>query len=596
MPCLVYQPEGVRSPRSFQLYKKVTSIGASEENDIHLEISDISETHALIHFDGKGFNIQQAGRKCDMLVNGKKRRKSRLSHRDELQIGPAMLTFYLYDEPIEAEDSVSNEQLEAYQKLYAFSRELSGNYKVSDLLESLMDHIIALSQADKGFLILVEGGELEIKVARNMQRETIFNGEGQISDSIINKVIQTKTAVIVSDALNDKEFNSSRSVMSLKLCSVMCVPLLERGTLMGVLYVGNDNVVNLFERKHLDHLSVFAAQASLIISHAILVNDLQLLNSKLEGQIEEMRFGSIIGTCSAMRDVFHKVEKVATTDVTVLIQGETGTGKELIAKELHNRSRRSKGAFITINCGAIPENLLESELFGHVRGAFTGAISTRSGKFQLADGGTLFLDEIGEMPVNLQVKLLRVLQEREVMKVGGTRSEHVDIRIVAATHRDLDVLVKEGSFREDLFYRLNVVNIVLPPLRDRGDDIILIARYLLQKFCKEFNVASKGISPEGAVAMRKYSWPGNIRQLENRLKKASILSDKAMLSPEDLDMLPELLTEIQPLSVAKEEFQRRYINEVLELNGGNRTKTARDLGVDPRTIFRHLEKESERDE
>jgi len=297
-----------------------------------------------------------------------------------------------------------------------------------------------------------------------------------------------------------------------------------------------------------------------------------------------------------MRSVFRKVEKVAATDVTVLIQGETGTGKELIAKELHSRSPRSEGPFVTINCGAIPENLLESELFGHVKGAFTGATATKPGKFQLADSGTLFLDEVGEMPLNLQVKLLRVLQEREVTKVGGTRPDYVDIRVVAATNRDLEEAVKEGEFREDLLYRINVVTLHLPPLKERGEDVILIANYLLDKYCEEFGVAEKSISREAAVAMRKYAWPGNIRQLENRLKKAAILSDKAMISPEDLDLLPEVLTDIQNLSDAKKAFQRRYINEVLELNDGNRTKTARDLGVDPRTIFRHLEKEAERKE
>jgi len=294
-----------------------------------------------------------------------------------------------------------------------------------------------------------------------------------------------------------------------------------------------------------------------------------------------------------MREVYRKVEKVAAADVTVLIQGETGTGKELIAKELHNRSPRRNGPFITINCGAIPENLLESELFGHVRGAFTGATNTKPGKFQLADGGTLFLDEIGEMPLNLQVKLLRVLQEREVTKVGGTKPDIVDIRVVAATNKDIETAVANGEFREDLLYRINVVALHLPPLRARGDDIVLIATYLIEKYCKEFNVKSKGLSREVAIAMKKYAWPGNIRQLENRLKKAAILSDKAMISPEDLDLIPEVLNPILPLAAAKDEFQRRYINEVLELNNGNRTKTARDLGVDPRTIFRHLEKEAD---
>ncbi len=581
--------------RLYPLYKKVTSLGAGEENDIQFDDRELEETHALIHFDGMGFYVEPVSRKAVVDVNGRRvKKRTRLAHRDVLSLKEVESTFLLYDEPAQRDEDITAEQLEAYEKLHSFSRELATKYKVPDLLNSLMDHIISLTNADKGFLILVEGGSLEVKVARNMKRETVLNAEGQISDSIVEKVIRTKESVIVSDALNDNEFASSLSVINLKLCSVMCVPLLDRGTLLGLLYVGNDNVVNLFNRKHLGLLQVFAGQASLIVANALLVNDLQLRNATLQEQIAGIRFGSIIGNCFAMREVYRRVEKIAPTDVTVMIEGQTGTGKELIAHEIHLRSGRAKGPFVVINCGAIPENLLESELFGHVKGAFTGAIQTRMGKFQQADGGSLFLDEIGEMPINLQVKLLRVLQEREVTKVGGNRSDLVDIRVIAATNKDLEAAVRNGEFREDLFYRLNVVALHLPPLAERGDDVLLIATFLLEKFCKDYGIVPKGISREAAVAMKKYQWPGNIRQLENRLKKAAILSDTALISPEDLDLMPEVLQPILPLAEAKEEFQRRYINEVLELNNGNRTKTARDLGVDPRTIFRHLEKESGR--
>ena len=336
-------------------------------------------------------------------------------------------------------------------------------------------------------LILLESETFVVKVARNLNRERIEDAVSQVSDSIIAKVVKSKAPLIVSDAVNDAQFNSSESVLNLNLCSVMCVPLMERGSLIGLIYVGNDNVVDLFTQEDLDSLTVFAAQASLIVANALLVNELQLNNANLSEQLEEMRFGEIIGTSDAMKEVFRRVEKVAGTDVSVLVQGETGTGKELIAREIHNRSERRKGPFITINCGAIPENLLESELFGHVRGAFTGATANKPGKFHLADKGTIFLDELGEMPLNLQVKLLRVLQERVVTRVGDTRPQSVDIRVVAATNRDLAKEVSEGLFREDLFYRLNVVTLNLPPLRKRGGDVILIANYLLAKYCKQFD-------------------------------------------------------------------------------------------------------------
>jgi transcriptional regulator with PAS, ATPase and Fis domain len=274
----------------------------------------------------------------------------------------------------------------------------------------------------------------------------------------------------------------------------------------------------------------------------------------------------------------------------VLISGETGTGKELVARRIHNLSPRAKGPFVTINCGAIPENLLESELFGHVKGSFTGAVATRNGKFQAADGGTLFLDEIGELPLHLQVKLLRALQERTVTKVGDTKSETVDIRVLSASNRELEKEIKQGNFREDLFYRINVVNLHLPALRDRGEDIGAIAKYLLSKYAEEFSAKVKGFAPAAMIAMRKYHWPGNIREVENKLKQAVVLADKIHVNAEDLDIRPADFEPVMPLAQAKEDFQKSYINEILARNNGNRTKTARDLGVDPRTIFRHLEK------
>jgi transcriptional regulator with PAS, ATPase and Fis domain len=235
-----------------------------------------------------------------------------------------------------------------------------------------------------------------------------------------------------------------------------------------------------------------------------------------------------------MQAVYRKVEKIAPTDISVLITGETGTGKELIAREIHTRSPRAGKPFVTINCGAIPENLLESELFGHVKGAFTGAIANKQGKFQAADGGTLFLDEVGEMPLELQVKLLRAIQERVVVRVGDTRSESVDIRILTATNRDLEKEIAGGRFREDLYYRLNVVNLQLPPLRARGEDVIVIARYLLSRYTREFDAKVKGFSPNATVALRKHAWPGNIRELENRIKKAIVLAESTVIGPDDL--------------------------------------------------------------
>ena len=315
-------------------------------------------------------------------------------------------------------------------------------------------------------------------------------------------------------------------------------------------------------------------------------------NRALKEQIKkEHQFETILAKSPQMQDVFKTISKIADYKTTVLISGESGVGKELVARAIHARSARKSGPFVAINCGAIPESLLESELFGHKKGAFTDASSDRRGLFEEAHEGTLLLDEIGELPLNLQVKLLRALQERIVFRVGDSKPEKVDIRVVAATNRVLEEEIRAGRFREDLYYRLNVVNVHLPPLRDRGEDILVIARYLLSRYTQEFRAPIKGFSPNCVIAMRKYPWPGNIRQLENHIKKAVVLADKTLLGPEDLGITPDVLPAILPLTEAREKWQRDYINEILELNNGNRTKTARDLGVDPRTIFRHLEKE-----
>jgi transcriptional regulator with GAF, ATPase, and Fis domain len=577
----------------YHLYKKITSVGSSPDNDVVIPDPLIPDSFAHIHFDGQTYNLATISRKSEVIVNGKKRKKHKLAHGDKLVIGGAELQFALIDEapPKEVEAAETMSDLDAYGRLFEFSSRLMQRHTLDELLDELMDAVIEITSADKGFLILLEGDELAVKVARNLKRENIADAVSQLSDSIVAKAIKTQRPVIVSDAMNDDEFASAKSVMKLKLSSVICVPLLEKGRLLGLIYVGNDSIAHLFVDETMRVLTVFAAQASLIIANALLMRELVIDNQKLSSALESLRFGEIVGSSKAMQEVFRKVDKVAGTDISVLITGETGTGKELIAREIHTRSPRAKRPFITINCGAIPENLLESELFGHVRGAFTGAVSNRPGKFQAADGGTLFLDEIGEMPLALQVKILRALQERAVVRVGDTRPEAVDIRILAATNRDLEVEINEGRFREDLYYRLNVVNLHLPPLRDRGDDVLVIARYLLSRYAKEYDSKVKGLSPNAAVAIRKYNWPGNIREMENRIKKALVLADSTMLGPDDLELTADTLPAILPLADAKEKFQRQYINEILALNNGNRTKTARDLGVDPRTIFRHLERE-----
>ena len=592
MPSLRLTAPG-HPPTVYNLYKKITSLGSGPDNDIVLPDPLVVDGFA-VHFDGQMYTVL-APKKAEFVVNGKKRGKHKLTHDDRLMLGSCELKFAMIDEaaPLEEEAAETIAELDAYTKLYEFSERLIHQRDLAELLDALMDAVIEITNADKGFLVLLEGDTIDVKVARNLNRENIADAVSQLSDSIIAKVVRSRKPVIVSDAMRDDEFSAAKSVMQLKVSSVICVPLLDRGRLLGLIYVGNDSIRDLFQQDTLRILTVFSSQASLIVANALLLNELRIDNKRLSDRLEQYRFGEIVGTSPPMQQVFRKVEKIAATDISVLITGETGTGKELIAREIHNRSPRAGKPFVTINCGAIPENLLESELFGHVKGAFTGAVANKQGKFQAADGGTLFLDEIGEMPVGLQVKILRALQERVVYRVGDTRPETCDIRILAATNRDLDKEIAAGRFREDLYYRLNVVNVELPPLRQRGEDVLVIARYLLSRYAREYDVKVKGLSPNAAVAIRKHAWPGNIRELENRIKKAIVLCESSVIGPDDLGLTGDVLPQILTLAEAKDKFQRDYINEVLALNNGNRTKTARDLGVDPRTVFRHLEKESD---
>jgi transcriptional regulator with GAF, ATPase, and Fis domain len=577
--------------RQVRLVKRVTSIGTDPQNDVTLDDTTLPATALHIHFDGRDFNAA-SHEGVDMSVNGKRKIACRLTPGDVIRVASTEMAFSAAETAASASPGAPpGNQLEAMRGLVGFSERLLAATDLGALLEELLDALVTATHADKGFLILLEGGELSVRAARNLARENIEDAVARVSDSIVQRVALTKKALVVADALHDTQWSGSSSVVNLKLCSVLCAPLMEKGEVFGVIYLGNDNVVNLFTEADLATLTVFTAQASLLVQNAMLVEGLQRDNQKLRGDIEAMRYGDIIGASAAMKEVYRRIDKVAGTDVSVLITGETGTGKELIAREIHRRSPRRDGPLVSVNCGAIPENLLESELFGHVKGAFTGAVATRPGKFQAAGGGTLFLDEIGEMPPQLQVKILRGLQERTVTKVGDTRPEVVDIRIIAATNKVLEQEILRGAFREDLYYRLNVVSLPLPPLRARGDDIPAIAKYFLGKYAKEFEARVKGFSAPALAALRKYAWPGNIRELENRIKKAVVLAERSLITPEDLDLKPEDLDPIMPLLQAKEEFQKRYINEVLERNGGNRTKTARDLGVDPRTIFRHLEAE-----
>jgi two-component system response regulator HydG len=342
-------------------------------------------------------------------------------------------------------------------------------------------------------------------------------------------------------------------------------------------------------------LDVLALALKRAARHRALNEEVKRLRSRVA---EDGRFGSLVGESAAMLKVHDLIERVAASEASALITGESGTGKEVVARILHERSRRKDGPFVAINCSAVPESLIESELFGHVRGAFTDAKESRVGLFKQADGGTLFLDEIGDMPRTLQPKLLRALQERTVRPVGGQAEVPVDVRIVAATNRDLEVAIEEGRFREDLYFRINVVNITLPPLRARGGDVLLLAHHFLVEFARRTSKAVKGIGAAAAERLVTYTWPGNVRELQNCIERAVTLARFEIITVEDLpekiiDFKPQYLvvagddpSELAPL----EEVERRYVLRVLESVSGNKSVAARVLGIERKTLYRKLER------
>jgi Nif-specific regulatory protein len=374
----------------------------------------------------------------------------------------------------------------------------------------------------------------------------------------------------------------------------------------GVIQVDNRDGKGLFRDDDLDVMTAIAGIATLAIENARLVQRLRVAEEKLRGEVkylkgreEKRRFADIIGDSEAMKAIFRQLEKVIDTRATVCIEGETGTGKEVIASAIHYQGRRRDKLFVAQNCAAMPENLLESELFGHKKGAFTGADRDKQGLFEIADGGTLFLDEIGELPLNLQAKLLRVLQESEIRPVGATASKAIDVRIICATNRSLEKEVEQGRFRQDLFYRLRVFPLRLPSLRERREDVPLLVDHFLKKYTVEMNKPVAGITPEAMDQLSSYSWPGNIRELENEVQRLVIQCDtNSFITPDLLApavrKVEGLLGRVAPkkgtLKDMMEEVERWLLAEALREHGGNKTKTAETLGITREGLHKKLAK------
>ncbi|MBW7995399.1 MAG: GAF domain-containing protein [Candidatus Glassbacteria bacterium] len=502
---------------------------------------------------------------------------------------------------------------------FEISKLLYAELDYGRLLNLIIDKIMDILRAERGFIVTGEPDDFEIKVARNIEGDELSDEGRTVSRTVVHKVLSTGEPSFINDAQQDGMV-SSRSIIDLGLRSILCVPLIIGDSPYGAIYIENRSMANCFMEKDLELLQDLAELSASSIRNALNFLELARTSGGSATSLgEDLRrdydFSMIIGKSRRMVEVMEMAARVAPTDATVLITGDSGTGKELIARATYLNSQRKDSPFLTINCGALPSGLLESELFGHVKGSFTGAYASKVGRFEAANGGTIFLDEVGEMPPELQVKLLRVLQFGEFEKVGSYRLQRVDVRIIAATNKDLMAMVKRGEFREDLYYRMKIIEIHFPPLRDRPDDIPLLIDHFIVMYAKKLDKQIDDVDPQFLRLLQRYPYPGNIRELESIIHRAMILSENNQLSASDLP--PEVLDSStvtsadsgglrkiiavprtnEELKEAKEEatsqaaaeVERAFLEAALEASGGNITKAAKKTGMN-RSLFQRLVK------
>jgi len=479
------------------------------------------------------------------------------------------------------------ENVNILRSLYQASEVINSIRDYNELLEKIMDIAINTVDAERGFLMISDEKTQEMKVetARNLKKENIISSK-EISMNSVYKALQSGEAVRTSDAMSDPRFTENQSVALYNLRSIIVVPLKRINRIIGVIYLDTQTTKKVFDEDALEFMNAFANLAVLSIENAKLTNSLAIENKTLKNEISSMfHFEDIIGVSKQMRSVTQLLEKISNTDVPVLLHGESGTGKGLVARAIHHNSSRKDKKFITQYCGALPETLLESELFGYKKGAFTGAMADKVGLFEAADGGTFFLDEVGDLSLTIQTKLLRVLQEHKIRRIGDTEDRDVDVRIISATNRVLENEVKLGNFREDLYYRLKVIKLDIPPLRNRKDDIPILVKYLLNKL----NTKSKavdGVSSEAMSVLMQYDWPGNIRELENMIQHAIVMAQGELITVDDLP--PEIsnkkIIRREVFSKKLKDVEREHIISVLKENDYSRKKTSDVLGISLRTL------------
>jgi transcriptional regulator with GAF, ATPase, and Fis domain len=486
---------------------------------------------------------------------------------------------------------VSEPNSRTLRALNAVMRALLEERDFDRMLSRMMSTVLDVLGAERGYLVSASSS-LDVRAVRNWSLEEIQSARGEVSRSIVRDVLRTGRAVRLANAL-ESDYGGALSVQRLRLAAILAAPIEGPRGPLGVIYLESAEQ-GQFEEDDLALLTEVLEVSGRLLSEVLARMDAEAKAATLESTLSAERWGGLITAHPAMEALLDTVAQVATSDAAVLIIGESGTGKELIARALHRHSGRAEQAFVTVNCGALSEAVLESELFGHVKGAFTGAMSDRAGLFESAHRGTLFLDEIGEMPTPLQVKLLRALQFGEYKPVGSDQARTADVRIVSATHRDLERAVEAATFRQDLFFRLNTITLEVPPLRERSDDIPLLFRHFSDRLAKRRGVEAPAATPELLEQLLRYPWPGNVRELENEVERLLALSIGRAT-----EIRPELLSrrilegagdrkDPRSLGARVDAEEKTAIEEALALENNNRTRAAKRLGISRETLRLHM--------
>ena len=598
-------------------------IGRQTGASLRIRNAAVSRRHAVIEKDGDRFVIADLDSRNGTFVNDMPVKRCELHHGDRVQIGESQFFFLLEegDEPAQTSEIRFEEsnllggpavRLTYSDAVYVMARDLSAMMKISTtinairglekLQRSLVELLFEVVPARRGAILLTVGNtdpNQKFASAFGLDRITGTEGTINVSQTIVRRVLKDGAALLISEA-DASESMKTASLVAARSRSVMCVPLILHEQTLGVVYLDTDEPDAKFDENHLQLVTAIAAISAVAIENARHIETLESENQRLidDANIEH----NMVGASPLLQRVHQLISKVAPTDSTVLIVGESGTGKELAARAIHRNSRRAEKPFVAVNCAALAETLLESELFGHEKGAFTGALVQKKGRLEFADTGTIFLDEIGELSPALQTKLLRVLQEREFERVGGNRTIKVDIRVLAATNQNLEEAIAQNRFRQDLYFRLNVVELSMPPLRDRPEDVPLLANYFVRRYAEKCNRKVLGISPEAQKRLATYDWPGNVRELENAIERAVVLGTTDRILPDDL---PEAVLEFDSASSADSissfhdkvlQAKKEMILDAMKQSKGNYTAAAKLLGLHPNYLHRLIRNLNLKDE